>query len=301
MASDPHDYVPGVLSQGKRPHACVVVIFGASGDLTKRKLIPALYNLALEKRLPERFAVVGYARSDMTHELFRDKMREAVEEFSRTGLKDKEVWERFANTLYYVRGGYDGGDGFQKLKEFIDGFDRGSRVLPARVFYLATPPDLYGTAIERIAAAGLATQETDGEPRTRVVIEKPFGTDLQTARDLNRRIHEVLDERQIYRIDHYLGKETVQNIMVLRFANAVFEPIWNRRYVDHVQITAAETVGVENRGGYYEQAGVVRDMFQNHLLQLLCMIAMEPPVGLDADSVRDEKGKLLKSVRPIAP
>jgi glucose-6-phosphate 1-dehydrogenase len=299
MAIDPHQYLGDGLGSAKKPQACVMVIFGASGDLTKRKLIPALYNLALEKRLPERFAVVGYARSDMTDESFRDKMREAVKEFSRTGLKD-DVWREFANTLYYVRGGYEDHEGFQKLKEFVDGFDHGSRVLPARVFYLATPPDAYAKVIESIAGAGLAPMETDGEPRTRAVIEKPFGTDLQSARELNRRIHEFLDERQIYRIDHYLGKETVQNIMVFRFANAVFEPIWNRRYVDHVQITAAESVGVENRGGYYEDAGVVRDMFQNHLLQLLCMTAMEPPVGLDADSVRDEKGKLLKSVRPVA-
>ena len=240
--SDPHEYLGDGLGAAKKPHACVLVIFGASGDLTKRKLIPALYNLALEKRLPERFAVVGYARSEMTDESFRDKMREAVKEFSRTGLKD-DVWQQFANTLYYVRGGYEENDGYQSLKEFVDGFDRGSRVLPARVFYLATPPDLYGKLIESIATAGLAPKETDGEPRTRVVIEKPFGTDLQTARELNRRIHEFLDERQIYRIDHYLGKETVQNIMVLRFANAVFEPIWNRRYVDHVQITAAEIGG----------------------------------------------------------
>ena len=301
MASDPHSYIEG-LAQAKKPHACVVVIFGASGDLTKRKLIPALYNLALDKRLPDRFAVVGYARSEMSHEAFREKMREAVKEFSRTGLADRAAWEAFAKTLYYVRGGYDENDGFHSLREFIDGFDRGSRVLPARVFYLAIPPDLYGTTVERIAAMDLAPKDLDGEqPRARVVIEKPFGADLQTARELNRRIHDVLDERQIYRIDHYLGKETVQNIMVFRFANAVFEPIWNRRYVDHVQITAAETVGVENRGGYYEEAGVVRDMFQNHLLQLLCMTAMEPPVGLDADAVRDEKGKLLKSVRHIAP
>jgi glucose-6-phosphate 1-dehydrogenase len=302
MASDPHYYAPEGLSQSKRPHACVLVIFGASGDLTKRKLIPALYNLALEKRLPERFAVVGYARSEMTHEIFRDKMRQAVGEFSRTGLKNEAVWRDFANTLYYVRGGYDESDGFQSLKDFVDGFDRGSRVLPARVFYLAIPPDLYATAVERIATAGLASKETAAsEPRARVVIEKPFGTDLQTARDLNHRIQEVLDEKQIYRIDHYLGKETVQNMMVFRFANAVFEPIWNRRYVDHVQITAAETVGVENRGGYYEEAGIVRDMFQNHLLQLLCMTAMEPPVGLDAEAVRDEKSKLLRSVRLVAP
>ena len=300
MYSDPHAYATTGLGQGKRPHACVVTIFGASGDLTKRKLIPALYNLALENRLPERFAVVGYARSEMIHEAFREKMREAVREFSRTGLKDEAVWQRFASTLYYVRGGYEDNEGYQSLKEFIDGFDRGGRVLPGRLFYLATPPDLYGKVIERISAAGLAPKETDGEPRTRLIIEKPFGVDLETARELNRRVHGALDEKQVYRIDHYLGKETVQNIMVFRFANAVFEPIWNRRYVDHVQITAAESVGVENRGGYYEEAGVVRDMFQNHLLQLLCLTAMEPPVALSADAVRDEKGKLLKSVRPIS-
>ena len=301
MASDAQDYSAGDARLGKRPHACVLVIFGASGDLTKRKLIPALYNLALEKRLPERFAVVGYARSEMSHDDFRARMRDAVKEFSRTGLQDESIWQQFAATLYYVRGGYDESDGFEKLKEFVDGFDRGSRVLPARIFYLAIPPDLYGTAVERIAACALASKESDGEARARVVIEKPFGTDLQTARELNRRVHEVLDEKQIYRIDHYLGKETVQNIMVFRFANAVFEPVWNRRYIDHVQITAAESVGVENRGGYYEEAGVVRDMFQNHLLQLLCLTAMEPAVSFNAEEVRDEKGKLLRAVRPIAP
>jgi glucose-6-phosphate 1-dehydrogenase len=301
MASDPHEYLPHSAGQANKPHACVVTIFGASGDLTKRKLIPALYNLALEKRLPERFAVVGYARSEMTHEGFRDKMRAAVKEFSRTGLADETAWREFAKTLYYVRGGYDDNEGYESLKQFIENFDRGSRVLPARVFYLAMPPDIYGTVIERIAAVGLAQKDYGSEPRARVVIEKPFGTDLQTARDLNQRVHDALGEKQIYRIDHYLGKETVQNIMVFRFANSVFEPIWNRRYVDHVQITASESVGVESRGGYYEDAGVVRDMFQNHLLQLLCLTAMEPPVGFNADAVRDEKGKLLRSVRPIAP
>ena len=299
MDGDPHSYAIGGLSQGKRPHAAVVVIFGASGDLTKRKLIPALYNLALEKRLPERFAVVGYARSDMSHEVFREKMREAVGEFSRNGLKDESVWEQFAANLYYVSGDYEEPRGYRNLKEFVDHFDRGSRVLPVRVLYLAIPPDLYAPVIQTISAVGLATKEADGEPRVRVVFEKPFGTDLETARELNRRVHEVLDEKQVYRIDHYLGKETVQNIMVFRFANSVFEPIWNRRYVDHVQITAAETVGVENRGGYYDQAGVVRDMVQNHLLQLLCLTAMEPPVGFSADAVRDEKMKLLRGVRPL--
>jgi glucose-6-phosphate 1-dehydrogenase len=298
MSSDPHSYVTTELSQTKKPHSCVLTIFGASGDLTKRKLIPALYNLALEKRLPERFAVVGYARSEMSHDAFREKMREGIGEFSRTGV-DESVWQQFASTLYYISGDYQEPEGYQSLKDFIDGFDRGNRVLPVRVFYLATPPELYSTVIERISAVNLVPKESDPESRTRVIIEKPFGTDLHTARELNRRVHEGLDERQVYRIDHYLGKETVQNIMVFRFANAVFEPIWNRRYVDHVQITAAETVGVENRGGYYEKAGVVRDMFQNHLLQLLSLTAMEPPIGFSASAVRDEKVKLLRAVRPI--
>ena len=300
MASDPHYYLPTGLSQEKKPHACVLTIFGASGDLTKRKLIPALYNLALENRLPERFAVVGYARSEMSHEVFRDKMREAISEFSRTGLNES-VWRQFASTLYYVNGGYEDAEGYEKLKDLIEGFDHGARVLPVRLFYLATPPELYGAVVQKISAAGLAPKDSEGAPEARAIIEKPFGTDLQTARDLNRRVHEALDEKQVYRIDHYLGKETVQNIMVFRFANAVFEPIWNRRYIDHVQITAAETVGVENRGGYYEKAGVVRDMFQNHLLQLLCLIGMEPPVAFSAFAVRDEKVKLLRAIRPISP
>ncbi|HWH78700.1 MAG TPA: glucose-6-phosphate dehydrogenase, partial [Candidatus Binatus sp.] len=274
MYSDPHAYATNGLTKGKRPHGCVLTIFGASGDLTKRKLIPALYNLALEQRLPERFAVVGYARSEMSDDAFRDKMRESVAEFSRTGLKDESVWQQFAKTLFYIRGGYEDSDGYQRLKDFVEAFDHGSRALPERVFYLATPPDLYGKVIHQMAALGLTPKEPAGETRTRVVIEKPFGTDLRTAQELNHSVHEVLDENQVYRIDHYLGKETVQNIMVFRFANSVFEPIWNRRYVDHVQITAAETVGVETRGGYYEEAGVVRDMFQNHLLQLLCLTAM---------------------------
>ncbi|MGE5817897.1 MAG: glucose-6-phosphate dehydrogenase, partial [Deltaproteobacteria bacterium] len=286
MWSDPHAYATSGQSRGRRPHAAVIVIFGASGDLTQRKLMPALYNLALEGRLPERFSVIGYARSEMTRDEFRDKMRESVRQFSRTGLKDETVWNQFGANLYYVRGGYGDQEGYHALKELIDGFEHGTRVLPVRLFYLATPPDLYAPVAERIAASGLMVRKTVGENRMRVIIEKPFGTDLDTARELNRRLHEVLDESQVYRIDHYLGKETVQNLMVFRFANAVFEPVWNRRYIDHVQIMAAESVGIETRGGYYDRAGVVRDMFQNHLLQILCLTAMEPPVTMAADDVR---------------
>jgi glucose-6-phosphate 1-dehydrogenase len=299
MASDLREHPDTRAFAGKRPHACVLTIFGASGDLTRRKLMPALYNLARENRLPERFVVVGYGRSEMSQDAFRDAMREGVQEFSRTGLGDESVWRRFAANLYYVQGDYEEPAAYRGLAEFLDGFDHGSRVLPVRIFYLAIPPELYGTVVERLATLGLAPRESNTEPRSRVIIEKPFGVDFETARELNRRVHDVLDERQVYRIDHYLGKETVQNIMVFRFANAVFEPIWNRRYVDHVQITAAETVGVEGRGGYYERAGVVRDMFQNHLLQVLCLTAMEPPVTFSAEQVRDEKIKLLRAVRPI--
>src|SRR5262245_35115304 len=196
MSSDPHAHATIGLAPEKRPHACVLTIFGASGDLTKRKLIPALYNLALEHRLPERFAVVGCARSEMTHEAFRNKMHEAVGQFSRTGLKDESVWQQFAANLYYVQGDYDRMDGYRLLEEFINGFDNGSRALSVRVFYLATPPEVYGTLIQQASAAGLVTKESNNENRTRVVIEKPFGTDLETAQKLNRKVHEVLDEKQ---------------------------------------------------------------------------------------------------------
>lgn len=281
--------------------ACTIVIFGASGDLTRRKLIPALYNLTIARRLPRSFSVVGYARSEMSHEEFRKKMREAVSEFSRTGLKDESIGGEFAQCLYFVPGDYRSTEGYLRLKKFLNENGREGNSGANRIFYLATPPDLYTPVIEQIAAVGLEREAEQHGGWIRIIIEKPFGRDFESAQELNRQVHKVFDENQIYRIDHYLGKETVQNILVFRFGNAVFEPIWNRRYVDHVQITAAETVGVENRGGYYEKAGVVRDMFQNHLLGLLCLTAMEPPVAFTADTVRDEKVKLLRAIRPILP
>jgi len=278
-----------------------MVIFGASGDLTQRKLLPALYNLALARQLPDHFCVVGYARSDLSHEEFRRKMRHAVGGSSAEAATNDSLGESFFQNLYYVRGGYAELEGYRRLKEFLSRIERGRPARSNRILYLATPPDLYAPVIRQIGAVGLGRGDERGGGWARVVVEKPFGVDLETARELNRELHEVFDEKELYRIDHYLGKETVQNILVFRFGNAVFEPIWNRRYVDHVQITAAESLGVEGRGAYYEKAGVVRDMFQNHLLQLLCLTAMEPPVALTADAVRDEKVKVLRSIRPIVP
>jgi glucose-6-phosphate 1-dehydrogenase len=282
------------------PAPSALLIFGATGDLARRKLIPALYNLSLHRRLPAGLLIVGSARSAMGDEEFRRQMRAAVDQFARAGAKNETEWASFADHLHYVAANHREPESYLRLKDSLAKLESEHATGGRRILYLAIPPDQYAPVIQQIAAAGLAGRRARGESWTRVVIEKPFGTDLESARELNREVHEAFDESQVYRIDHYLGKETVQNILVFRFGNAVFEPIWNRRYVDHVEITAAETVGVESRGGYYENAGVIRDMFQNHLLQLLCLTAMEPPVSFAADPVRDEKVKVLRAIRPIA-
>ncbi len=278
-----------------------LVVFGASGDLTRRKLVPAVYDLWCDGLLPPEFAVVGYARSAKTEDEFRAGLRTGVEEFSRAESLDEVSWQRFASRLHYMSGRYDDPSGFRALRKRLED-DAAQGAGAANVlFYLATPPGSFQTIIASLGESGLARRGTGVAPWSRIIIEKPFGRDLASARDLNRALLAAFDERQVFRIDHYLGKETVQNILVLRFANSIFDPLWNAKYVDHVQVTVAEQVGVEGRGPYYEQAGALRDIVQNHMMHLLCLVAMEPPLALDAEAVRDEKVKVLRSLRPIPP
>ena len=275
---------------------CTVVIFGASGDLTKRKLVPALYNLAREHLLPDSFAIVGVATSELSPDAFRERLdREARDHVS--GELDAAAWSWLLSRVTYLPGNFRDADAYQRLAAVLAQVDAERGTGGNFVFYLATPPTFFGDIVRRVAEAGLLREEA-GRFR-RIVVEKPFGTDLDSARALNRVLREFVNEEQIYRIDHYLGKETVQNILVFRFANGIFEPIWNRRYIDHVQITVAEELGVEERGAYYEGAGALRDMFPNHLFQLLALTAMEPPISFAACSVRDEKAKVLHAVKPI--
>ena len=283
------------LPISRRPEPCAMVIFGASGDLTKRKLFPALYSLAYRQLLPEKFAVVGVARTDETDDSFRDRMKAAVQEFGRDELRD-DVWDELAAVMRYVPVAQpDVGGAFDEVDKTLAELDIHGDTAGNRVYYLAVPPSAYETIVE-----GLGDRRTM-RGWTRVIVEKPFGHDLASAQDLNNLLHRHFDETEIYRIDHYLGKETVQNMLALRFANGIFEPIWNRQFVDHVQITVAESIGIEARAAYYEQNGAIRDIFQNHLLQLLALTAMEPPIDFTSESVRNEKVKVLKSIHTPGP
>jgi glucose-6-phosphate 1-dehydrogenase len=299
MADSPrHPFLHG-LSKHRGAPATVVVIFGASGDLTARKLIPAVYNLGFDGLLPSDFFLVGYGRKPIPDEEFRTLASDAIKEFSRREL-NAEVWARVAAHTTYVDGGYDDKAAFEKLAAHIDAIEKTLGRDVQRLFYISTPPSVFAPILLNLGASGLAAKHLGLPHQSKVIIEKPFGKDLESARALNKTITSVFEEQQVFRIDHYLGKETVQDLLVQRFANAIFEPLWNRNFIDSVQITVAEEVGVGTRGGYYEQAGCLRDMIQNHTMQLLALTAMEPPVTLDAEAIRDEKVKLLKAIQPLA-
>ncbi|HXT41674.1 MAG TPA: glucose-6-phosphate dehydrogenase, partial [Candidatus Angelobacter sp.] len=284
----------------KAVEPCTIIIFGASGDLTARKLIPAFYHLCREKQLPAPFRIIGFARRDKTDDAWRQELRAALEQFSRTKPIDEAVWKEFAACVTYCRGDISDPAAYKKLADQLASFND-EKLRRNLLFYLAISPSQFGEAVENLHQAGLLRKEDGQAPDQRVVVEKPFGHDLASAHKLNAELTRFVHEKQIFRIDHYLGKETVQNILMFRFSNSIFEQLWNRQSVDHVQITVSEKLGVGTRGGYYEEAGALRDMVQNHLLQVLSLVAMEPPVTLEAEAIRDEKVKLLKSIRPIDP
>jgi glucose-6-phosphate 1-dehydrogenase len=281
----------------RRVPPCAIVIFGANGDLTKRKLLPALYRLAYERRIPQNFAMVGNSRTPMSDQDFRQKMKESVQKFIENSPFDESVWESFEQTLYYVSGDLKDARCYQDIQKKLAEAEQQNQTGGNVLFYLSTQPSYYTIVIEQLGKQGM----NRGQGWRRIVIEKPFGHDLASAHKLNQQTHEVFPEEDVYRIDHYLGKETVQNILAFRFGNGIFEPLWNRRYVNNVQITAAESIGVEGRGAYYQEAGALRDMIQNHLLQVMATVTMEPPTIFDATNVRDERAKLLRAIRVMKP
>jgi glucose-6-phosphate 1-dehydrogenase len=298
LVETPATTVPRV---GKQGDPCVMVIFGAAGDLTGRKLIPALYNLARAGLLSRDFAVVGVARSKMSDDDFKKKIHDDVVEYCADCTKD-ELWQWFEQRFYYFAGDFNDDKLYTQLKDYLAKIDKDHSTHQNFFYYLATAPNFFGTIVEKLAACGLMDQGNnhDGGHWRRVIIEKPFGHDLESAKKLNQQLLKVAEETQVYRIDHYLGKETVQNILAFRFANGIFEPVWNRRYIDHVQISVAETVGVEGRGDYFDQAGSLRDMVPNHIMQLISLTAMEPPISFDANAVRDEQAKILHAIQPMS-
>ena len=281
------------------PESSTMVIFGAPGDLSRRKLLPSLYDLAYDHLLPPMFSVIGFGRREWSHDEFRSQTKSAVSEFSRRKRVDGDVWKSFADRLFFCPGDFHSREGYDRLARMLIQVEAENAVGSNRVFYLSAPPSACPVIIERLSPVVLATSMSGSRGWKRVIVEKPFGSDIDSARSLNNQIHQVFDEGQIYRIDHYLGKETVQNLLVLRFANGIYEPVWNHNYIDHVQMTASESLGVGTRGGYYEEAGALRDMLQNHMLQLLSLVAMEPPVAFDAADVHDEKEKVLRALRPV--
>jgi len=282
---------------GATAEPCAVILFGASGDLAKRKVIPAMYDLAQHNSLGERYSIIGFARTPMNDEKFRTTVGEAAKAISEVGPIDPGKWDEFASNLYYTSGEYGDQNSYAQLAKRLGELDAEKKLGGNRLFYLSTPPEVYPDIVEQLGRAGLA-EPAGPNSWVRIIIEKPFGRDLASAKQLNQIVLNVFEEKQVYRIDHYLGKDTVQNLLVLRFGNGIFEPLWNRNYVDQVQITAAETLGVERRGGFYETAGALRDMIQSHVLQLTSLTSVEPPASFDATAVRNEKLKILQSIRP---
>ncbi len=297
-AEDQNQRTPSLGRTTPAPNT--LVIFGAAGDLTRRKLLPAVYNLDVDGLLPENFAVVGFTRRDWDDATFRAGAKEAIAKYSRRKL-DEQKWPTFERALFHSNGAFDDPGAYVELKRKLEEIDRERGIPGNRVYYLSIPPSAIATCVEQLQRVGLVESLGPDRPFTRIIVEKPIGHDLESAKRINDDVARVFDEKQVFRIDHYLGKETVQSILVLRFANSIFEPLWNQKYIDHVQITVSEEEGVGTRAGYYEEAGALRDMVQNHILQLLCLMAMEPPFSMSADVVRDQKMAVLNCLRPIPP